>query len=296
MKKIRCVICGDISKYRVLYKANYSIKDVDPEIYISRRLPDKVHFRIVECEKCKMVFSNPIVKDKKILNSYINSAFYPEEDIDNLTDVYEYYVNTKIPKGKRNNILEIGCGNGRLLSRLGKLGFKNIQGLEPSKNAVAASPKNVNRKKIVIDFFKENQFKSSSFDVVVFFQVLDHVIDPNKFLTEVYRILKPGGYVLAIIHDSKSLSARLLGESSPIIDIQHINLFDKKNIRRIFNLNKFKVNSVFNTFTKYSVGYWLKIMPLSIIIKNLFKKLDILNKINVKMYAGNMGILAIKQK
>ncbi|MFH1826927.1 MAG: class I SAM-dependent methyltransferase [bacterium] len=272
------------------------MKDVDPKKYISRRLPDKVHFRIVECEKCKMIFSNPVVEEKKILNSYINSDFYPEEDIENLTDVYEYYTDIKIPKTKRNKILEIGCGNGRLLARLKKLGFKDINGLEPSKKAVAASPINVDQKKIVVDYFKENQFKQSSFDVVVFFQVLDHVVNPNKFLKEVYRILKPGGYVLAIIHNSKSLSAKLLGEASPIIDIQHINLFDKENIRKIFNINNFKVISVFSTFTTYSISYWLKIIPIPKVVKNLFKNLNILNRINVKMYAGNMGILAVKTK
>jgi SAM-dependent methyltransferase len=298
MQNIKCAICGDYSSYCVLYEKNYSEKDFRPKKFVSRRPPDKIHFRIVKCNQCGLVFSNPIANRDKILSSYKKSDFYPEEDIENLTDVYEYYVKNKIPQKVRGKILEIGCGNGRLLSRLVNIGFDKIVGVEPSRKAVMATPKNVNRKNIIIDFFKNRQFKSNHFDAIIFMQVLDHVMDPNIFLKEVNRILKPGGYVLALVHNSRSWSARLLGERSPIIDLQHIYLFDKVNIKKIFQKNGFRVKGVFDTFTRYSILYWMKLLPIPKALKKYLSgtKMRFLSKINVKIYAGNMGIVATKQK
>jgi SAM-dependent methyltransferase len=296
MHEINCAVCRKKNRFKVLYKANFKETDITPSKYISRRLPDKLHFRIVRCQNCGLTFSNPIVENNKILKSYKNSDTYPEEDIEKPTDIYEYYMKSKILLNSNSKILEIGCGNGRFLSRLYKLGHINVFGVEPSKNAVLAFPKVVDKSKIIIDFFKDGQFKRNSFDVVVFFQVLDHVIDPNKFIKNVYRVLKPGGQVLAIVHNSYSWSAKLFGEKSPIFDIQYIYLFDKKNLRQIFKNNGFKINSVFPTFTKYSVAYWFKMIPLRMGIKKIFyhKFFHFLNDIDVKFIAGNMGIVAYK--
>ena len=59
MKEINCAICQN-SNYKILYKPNFDIKKVDYNIFSARRLPDKIHYRIVKCKKCGLIYSNPI--------------------------------------------------------------------------------------------------------------------------------------------------------------------------------------------------------------------------------------------
>jgi SAM-dependent methyltransferase len=53
-----------------------------------------------------------------------------------------------------------------------------------------------------VDVFYEGKkipFENETFDSVVCFQVLEHVFEPEEFLNEIYRILKPGGKLLLTV-------------------------------------------------------------------------------------------------
>jgi len=97
---------------------------------------------------------------------------------------------------KKLKILEIGSGNGNLLNYLFKEGY-NICGIEINENFI----------KNAKDEFGENlplyhnigdalTFNDNSFDVVLSFDVFEHIRDTNKHLSEIKRVLKPGGYYL----------------------------------------------------------------------------------------------------
>ncbi len=42
-------------------------------------------------------------------------------------------------------------------------------------------------------------FPDASFDAVTCFEMLEHVFDPKAVLNEMYRVLKPGGYVVLLV-------------------------------------------------------------------------------------------------
>jgi len=110
-----------------------------------------------------------------------------------------------------------------------------------------------------------------------------------------YANLKPGGHVYMIMHNSKALQARVFGEKSPIIDVEHIYLFNKQNLPELCKKAGFKVHSVFDITTGYPFSYWLRMAPLPMkgLWKGLFKATGMYNKI-MPMKAGNMGILLEK--
>src|SRR5207253_6753583 len=95
--------------------------------------------------------------------------------------------------------------------------------------------------RITNDVFRPKDFEENSFDLVCFFQVLDHAIDPNEFMQGVNRCLKPGGTALALTHDIGSYSARILGEKCNIIDINHVLLFNKQTLAKFFEKHGFQV-------------------------------------------------------
>ena len=147
------------------------------------------------------------------------------------------------------------------------------------------------------DFFHRQLFPKNFFNLICCFHTLDHVINPNQFIEDVYQVLKPQGYVLFIVHNVESLAAKLLGGRCPIFDIEHIFLFNKKTLAEIFAKNKFKVVKVFAIKNQYPLRYWLKMSPLPNGLKRNF--IALLKKIclaeaSLTLVAGNIGIIAQK--
>lgn len=92
-------------------------------------------------------------------------------------------------------ILEIGCGAGRLISYLTQKGFSVI-GFDISRSLIKEG--NV-RYPDAMKFLASGDsmpFSDSTFDVVLSFDVLEHISDVKGHLSEVRRILKTGGFYL----------------------------------------------------------------------------------------------------
>jgi len=93
----------------------------------------------------------------------------------------------------RGDILEIGCGQGRgvelLLHRATSYtGIDKIN--EVVKNLKAKFPKGDFRQSVIPPL---TGLPDNSFDLVVSFQVIEHIKDDKLFLQEINRVLKPGG-------------------------------------------------------------------------------------------------------
>jgi len=298
MKKINCALCLK-SNYEVLYKENFDLALVNEKTFSARRIPDGCHYRIVRCQKCGLIYSNPILEEGKIKQLYCQSRLTYSLETDNLRKTYGRLL--KKVKGasfEGESLLEIGCGNGFFLEEALGQGFKEVWGVEPSVDAAKKASRGI-RKRIKIDVFRPGLFPKSYFDIICFFQTLDHIINPNLFLKTCFEILKNNGVVLCVTHNSKSFLNKVLGEKSPIFDIEHIYLFDKKTLIKLFEKNKFSVLDVFDIANDYSLNYWIKIFPLGRRIRNLLEKiisfLSLDRKI-IKLKAGNIGLIAQKNE
>lgn len=63
---------------------------------------------------------------------------------------------------------------------------------------------------------------------------LEHVQDPMEITLAAHRLLRKGGAFVTVTHDYQGLLNRLLGKRSPIIDIEHMQLFCKQAIKQLF--------------------------------------------------------------
>ncbi|OGK23188.1 hypothetical protein A3H80_04025 [Candidatus Roizmanbacteria bacterium RIFCSPLOWO2_02_FULL_37_19] len=290
----RCALCGT-DDFTILYPANFKVHDIDAKIFSARRLPDRIHYQIVKCNKDGLIYSTPILEYKKIEKLYRKSFTTYDEHIKNLNETYGYYLKELNRfKSKKSRLLEIGCGNGFFLKEALFQGYKEVFGVEPGSKSVSMAPPEI-RKNIVIDLFKHGLFKDNFFDVICCFQTFDHIPNPNEFLSECYKILKKGGHVLFINHDVESLSARILRESSPIIDIEHTYLYSKKTMREIFSKNKFRVLTIENAFSMHDLSHWIWLFPLPAGIKKVvlrLLKITGIGKAKIKIYPGNLVLIA----
>ncbi len=98
-----------------------------------------------------------------------------------------------VPAG---TVLDIGCGSGHGSFVLADK-FSAVKGVDVSAEALDYARQNWNNAKIE---YKQGSgteipFPDSSFDVVVAYEVFEHICDWKRFLSEIKRVLKPGGLV-----------------------------------------------------------------------------------------------------
>lgn len=94
----------------------------------------------------------------------------------------------------RAKVVDIGCGDGQVTVRYKQRIGGEITGVDGVEERLkAALDKGVDHI-INVELEKKWPLKDSSFDVVVSNQVIEHILDIDHFIKEIYRILKPGGY------------------------------------------------------------------------------------------------------
>jgi 2-polyprenyl-3-methyl-5-hydroxy-6-metoxy-1,4-benzoquinol methylase len=147
-------------------------------------------------------------------------------------------------------VLDIGCGYGFFLEGLDNSGYCTY-GMDLSRAALKEAKKRT-KACLAQACSTEIPFKTSSFDAVTIFDVIEHVKDYDLALTEIHRVLKPDGYIFLITLNASSLLRALLGRSwSWYMDPTHVHIFSTSQmesalcdfgfidvrVRTFFNLN-----------------------------------------------------------
>jgi SAM-dependent methyltransferase len=108
-------------------------------------------------------------------------------------------------------MLDIGCGSGRLLFDLRQLGFK-VFGVDYSSSMVAASRAlfrgrgAVPSPPLAVEDIERLAFRDGSFDLVVAAAVIEYLFTDDKAVTEIHRVLRPGGSMIIAVRNARNLS------------------------------------------------------------------------------------------
>jgi len=94
-----------------------------------------------------------------------------------------------------SRILEVGCGTGAIVYELSSSGC-DITGTDISGCAVEYGLKKYPGVKLEIQATESLDYPDESFDLVLSFDLLEHLMDVDRHLSQVRRILRPGGYYL----------------------------------------------------------------------------------------------------
>ena len=292
-----CAICSTKNNASILYRANFDFEAFNPNVFSARRIPDMLHYQIVRCNTCGLVRSDPVVDSNVLQSLYQQSSFTYSQDTPNLRRTYGRYLR-KIEKYhiSKDHLLEIGCGNGFFLEEAQGQGFREVTGVEPSRDAIDQANPAI-RSKIICDMLRPGLLPTNTFSAICMFQTFDHVSEPNMLLEECGRLLQPGGVVLCLNHNVEAVSSRVLREKSPIIDIEHTYLYSPKTIRRLFEnhgLRVLETGAAWNVIRLHSL---LRLFPMPASIKQ--KLLDVVsrppwNKLSFTLPLGNLYIIAQK--
>ncbi len=124
--------------------------------------------------------------------------------------MWQYLYDNKIS----GDFLDYGAHDGKILKILAKDGFvKNGVGLDANKSVVEKNDNNL-PENIKLRLILKNsplEFDDNTFDVVTILGVIEHVYDQKKLLDELFRVLKPGGTIIALVPGKNLFSFLDLG-------------------------------------------------------------------------------------
>jgi SAM-dependent methyltransferase len=286
----RCAICGTLGNAEELYPPTYDEAAFNERIFSARRIPDSIHYRMVRCRKCGLVRSDPSADQASLSSLYERSAFDYAAEVPNLRRTYGRYLAKVKGRSRGRSLLEIGCGSGFMLEEALAQGYGTVRGVEPSHKAIAAAPPAVHDR-IVPGIMKPGLFEAGEFDTVCMFQVFDHLPEPGAILDQIRTLLSPGGVVLCFNHNVTSLSARLLGERSPIVDIEHCYLYSRQTIKRLMQSHGFDVVEAGAATNTLSLRHLLYLAPSPASIKRgLLNAADItrIGRLPLRLPLGNL--------
>ena len=262
LRPTRCAICGTTGGATELFPSTITEDAFDAKHFSARRLPDRVHYRMVRCNTCGLVRSDPAADPRRVADLYERSTFDYQAEVPNLRRTYGRYLARLDSWGAdHDSLLEIGSGNGFFLEEALERGYRRVQGIEPSRDAINIAAESV-RPLIVNDVLRPGVVGENSFTVACLFQVFDHLPDPAAALDELHQILRLGGLVLFLNHDADALSAKVLRERSPIVDVEHFFLYSRSTLGRLVEAHGFKVLESGSVWNDYTLAYVTRLLPL----------------------------------
>jgi len=173
-----------------------------------------------------------------------------------------------LDKDKDAIFLDLGCDDGLWTMKLAeKLGAKKVYGVDIIDEKLNIASKNgVVVKKC--DLNSVFPFEDNFFDVIHANQVIEHIAFLDNFISEIFRILKPGGYIVISTENASSwhnifasimgwqifsltnISSKKLGIGNPlatlsgeVIDLSswtHKTIFNYRGLKDFFSVYNFK--------------------------------------------------------
>ena len=137
-----------------------------------------------------------------------------------------------IPINKNLKALEVGCGTGILRKNIESNTNWNVDAADLNINALS-KVQSGRGKTILYDIFDENEFLIKSYDVVILYDVLEHIKNTKPFIDSLIKHLKPNGYllinvpalnILFSIYDKKMGHYRRYNKKSLANEFKEVNL------------------------------------------------------------------------
>ena len=102
------------------------------------------------------------------------------------------------------HFLDLGCDDGKVTMEMAtKIEAQNIYGVEiVDSRILLAEEKGIKVKKI--DLNHEFDFEDETIDAIHSNQVIEHLYDSDKFVSEIYRVLKKSGYAIISTENGSS--------------------------------------------------------------------------------------------
>jgi len=204
-----------------------------------------------------------------------------KNEIGNIQSSLDYFLKFNIPKDAK--ILDIGCNYGSLIYNLYCLGYENIFGIDIEGDSINKG--RLFYPEISNNLSKHNPgdipFNDNTFDVVLMFDVIEHVPNIEIFINKVKKTLKPGGvFIFQTPNKFINIPWEIInGRSLTKWQSYHCSLqtaLSLKNMMIKTGFSKIKIEKG-NILTKHNKNKVYKKMGfVGILILNIFQKVPLI--------------------
>jgi SAM-dependent methyltransferase len=268
-----CPVCGSSDDSHVFAEEKLDLDRLDENAFASRKSPEHMRLRLVSCPVCDVVYASPLPSEEALAAAYDSAAFDSSEEARYAARSYGAQIADLLPRlPDRAAALDIGTGEGAFLGELLRLGFDRVTGVEPSSAPIEAADPGL-RDLIEHGIFEPGLRPPGSQTLITCFQTIEHVRDPAPMVAAAAEMLKPGGMLLLICHDRRAPVNRALGLRSPIVDIEHMQLFSPRSAGGLLlraGLTGIGHRPIRN---RYPIRYWARLAPLPAAMRRPFDAL-----------------------
>ena len=158
--------------------------------------------------------------------------------------------------GKNSSILEIGAGSSPHINYLNH-DFKRYYFLESSHFALGYLKKKFKKnKKVLFKFYTNNKipFKKNSFDRIIISHVLEHIPDPENYLSQMFTLLKKNGLISIALPNDPGILWRLGRYFLKVFKVKKVLGISENEYNYMIATEH--INSIFNLISiiKYKFG------------------------------------------
>jgi SAM-dependent methyltransferase len=264
--------------------------------YAARKAPEFMNLKLVECSQCDVIFAPMPPPSGTIIEAYHQADYDSSVEARQAADTYANALRPHLAGMRLGSAMDVGTGSGAFLSDLSDMGFAEVIGIEPSAAAIAAAEPRV-KPWIREGIFREGDFPAGKFDLISCFMALEHVPDPGILVRTFFDVLAPGGKVALVVHDRTGWLNRFLGRRSPIIDIEHLQIFSPPSMEYLLKKAGYTDISIKPFANKYRLAYWMRLLPIPGGLKTALigavEKIG-LGELPVAMNVGNLFCVATK--
>lgn len=185
-------------------------------------------FVIARCITCGFLFTQDHPDENEISGYYESDAYISHSDTSSgiINKLYHHVrqlmllrkrkIIQKTTGLKAGNLLDVGSGTGHFASFMKNSGW-SVKGIEISAKARDFSSENFGIDVIAPDRISE--LEPGSFDCVTMWHVLEHFQDPHRYISDITRLLKPGGTCLVALPNCSSTDAKYYREVWAAFDV-----------------------------------------------------------------------------
>jgi 2-polyprenyl-3-methyl-5-hydroxy-6-metoxy-1,4-benzoquinol methylase len=197
-------------------------------------------FHIVRCSRCDLIYVAEELRSEEVA-AYYSEAYYTGAQNKGYADyigrreLRKAYFRSAMPMIKRYlaakvpRVLDVGCATGFFLEVAHEQGWE-ARGVEVSAYAAEYA-----RSRLGLDVLTgtlaEVKQPACTFDLITFWDVIEHVRDPLETLTLAYDLLRPEGLAIISTGDISGLTARFYGRRWALLAPPgHLFYFSRKTL------------------------------------------------------------------
>lgn len=205
-------------------------------------------FNVVECGSCGLIYLDPLPTPEELKGFYPQNYWFEADESaeGRLTEIYRRFVLDDHARFALKGIeppgpvLDIGCGSGLFLQAAEKRGYQ-VAGSDVSARAADMCRRN-HRIPAVCASLPHLPFHHGVFSGATMFHVLEHLYDPVAAVSELWRLLPPGGRLIIQVPNAACWQMMLLGDRWSGLDVpRHLINFRDEDLEELLDYCGFDV-------------------------------------------------------